>query len=455
MPSASPDFSDPTCSRRTVLAGVAGVPAGFLGRRSRRGLSTTRDSAPDARPTTVATWNVSLGVDLFELLEARSAEDVRETAGELFDGARRHPYEARAGAIADELVAADPDVVALQEAARIQTGPADSTATAADGDGELIADLLDSIRSALADRGRPYEVAASTVTTDVELPVEGESGLGTVRLTDRDVLLVRPGTEVRNAGGDTYDEQLQFPVPETDRTVTLRRGYCRAEVGPEAAALTAVSTHLESVSAASRDRQAEELLDALPAEGPVVVGGDFNSGPGTTTGTYDTVTETLTDAHRALRPDEDGYTCCRPSLIGAGGSQLTSRVDGLLARGGARPTAVERLGESPDDRVETTVEGDEVSAWPSDHAGVVGTFDVSASTATTRLSSTENRTAAGSPNGTKTVESTSDPTATLDGEAAEGASQTQPSGTSSGTGPGFGALAAGVAFVVALARRRN
>ncbi|WP_436925421.1 endonuclease/exonuclease/phosphatase family protein [Halosimplex amylolyticum] len=453
MPSASPDRAAPTCSRRAVLAGVAGLPAGLAGRHAdRRPRSTGNRLVTETRPVTVATWNVSLGVDLFRLLEARTADDVRETAGELLDSARRHPYEARAGAIADALVAADADVVALQEAARIQA----SSGGEADDGGELVTDVLDSVRSALEGRGRPFEVAASTVTTDVELPIESESGAETVRLTDRVAVLVGPGVDARNAGGDTYDERLTFPVPGTGRTVTLRRGYCRADVGPEETAFTAVSTHLESVSGAARRRQATELLDAFPAEGSVVVGGDFNSGPGTTTGAYDALTDSLTDVHGRLRPDDDGNTCCRPSLVGAGDSRLTKRVDGLLSRGEVRATAVERLGEDGADRVEATVDGDSVSVWPSDHAGVVGTFDVPAPTPTPTATPT---TETDEPGATATTAGTDATTGTTDDPSAASApasSTDRPSDPSSGAGPGFGALGAAVAFTyAALARERH
>ncbi|WP_415379462.1 endonuclease/exonuclease/phosphatase family protein [Halosimplex sp. TS25] len=455
MPSGSRESTDSTCSRRAVLAGVAGLPVAFAGRRPRRRLhSAASPPASRARDTTVATWNVALGVDLFDLFDARSAADVRETAGDLLDNARRHPYEARAVAVADALVAADADVVALQEAARIRTGSAGS-----DADGETVVDLLDSVRSALEARGRPFEVAASTVTTDVELPIESESGEETVRLTDRVALLVRPGTDVRNARGDTYDERLSFPVPGTDQTATLRRGYCRADVGPREGAFTTVSTHLESVSASARRRQATELLDALPAKGPVVVGGDLNSGPGTTTRAHEVLTDSLTDAHERLRPDDDGDTCCRASIVGDGGAGLAKRVDGLLARGAARPTEVERLGADPADRLEATVEGETVSVWPSDHAGVVGTFEIPTSTPTETPASTETpvptRTRAAETAGTGT------PNQTGTGDDRSAASGSSPSidgssGTTRGAGTGFGVLAAAVALAAAaFARGRD
>jgi len=412
------DHSAPSCSRRGVLAGVAAgaLPVGLA-----------RAAPASVRPT-VATWNAYIGVELDRLFEARSLEDVRTIAGDLLDTARSHPYEARAGAIADALVAADADVVALQEAALVRTGP-----TTGSGEGtETVVDLLEAVVSALDERGRSYEVAASSVTTDVSLPADAESGLVDLHLTDRVALLTAADAEVQSTEGGTYDERLRLPVPGTDRTVALERGYCRAALRFEGAAFTAVSTHLESASAPTRRQQAEELLDVLPGDGPVVVGADLNSGPGTTTTAHDTVTASLTDVHAELRPDSEGYTCCQPSSLRNDSSRLASRVDAVLTRDTSGLEAVERLGADPDDRVDATVDGESVAVWPSDHAGVAATVELSAPTATAQPARSDTDTATGTPAGTATPTDTARPTAST-------TARTEPT---SGAGTGFGALAA-------------
>ena len=426
MPSPT---DDPTPSRRAVLAGLAGLPAGVAG-------LAARPARADATAT-VATWNAYLGVDLFDLFDARSIEDVRAIAGDLLADARRHPYAARADAIAAGIAAADADAVALQEAARLRSLP-HGDATDDPDDGETVADLLDLVVDALADRGHPYEVAADAVTTDVRLPADTDDGRVDVALTDRVALLVRESVAVRDARSGRYDERLTFPLFGTDRSVTLERGYCFADLTVDGAAVTVGSTHLESASAAARGRQAEELLDALP-DGPVVVGADLNSGPGARTDAYDTVTGELADAHAALRPDERADTCCQPPRLRNDRSRLSKRVDALLSSGGPEPTAVDRLGADASDRLDATVDGEAVTVWPSDHAGVVATYALTAATAapTSSLSTA----ATGTPVATASPSGTAEAGSTTAGTSPETTTES-PSATPDGSGTGFGALAA-------------
>jgi len=440
-----PSPTHPSPSRRAVLAGVAGA-AGFAG-------AATRPARGAPARATVATWNTYLGVDLFDLFDARSIEDVRTIAGELLADARRHPYAARADAIADGIVTADADAVALQEAARLRALPSDATDATVAGAGETVADLRDLVVAALADRGRPYEVAAETVTTDVRLPADTADGRVDVHLTDRVALLVREGVAVRDSRSGRYDAEMTFPVLGTDRTVTLRRGYCVADLAVGGAPVTVGSTHLESASSSVRRRQAGELLDALPDDGPVVVGADLNSGPGGTSAAYDTVTAELTDAHAAVKSGEPGDTCCQPSGLRNDRSRLSKRVDAVLSTGAAEPRAVERLGEASADRIEATVDGETVTVWPSDHAGVAATVALPTGTATpvptARTTGTEG------PNGTRT--GTAPPAGTAQsGPTASGtesdadAATTSSSGaaeTTDGTGSGFGFLGAVAALV--------
>lgn len=436
------DPEQPAVSRRTVLGGVAALPIGAVAGRS----------APDRTPT-VLTWNAYLGVDLFRLFRARSVEDVRRIAGELLGEIERHPYEARAEAIAAGIDAADADVVALQEAAVVQTrrrsGDSDGgTETATEPAWTEVVDLLDLIVAALAARGRSYEVAASTVTTDVEMPTDRGDGDVEVRLTDRDALLVRDGVEATNAHGERYEASKRVSLPDGDRGLELRRGYCYADVTAEGVSLGVASTHLESVSAETRRRQAEELLDRLPADRPVAVGGDFNSGPGERTEAYDALAAGFEDAYAARHPDADGVTCCQASGLRNDRSHLDSRVDAVLYRGDLRPVAVERVGEEPADRATARVDGETVTVWPSDHAGVAATF--------APPSVTPSPTASATPTETETPAETATPTETATETAEASPGDETATRTESGAGPGFGAVAAVVGLAGgALARLRS
>jgi endonuclease/exonuclease/phosphatase family metal-dependent hydrolase len=374
-----PVEGDGRTSRRAFLARAAGIVGGVTA--AGFGIEPV---VATATPT-VMTRNVSFGVSLGRLFDADSLEDVRTIAGDILEDVDPSTYEARADAIAGEIAAADADVVALQEAALLRTqNPGDFGSDGSESAETVVVDFLDMIVSALDGRGLDYAVAATAETSDVELPADSPDGPTDVRITDRNVLLVRDDHETRRAATDTYTARIPFPVPGTRRIVELRRGYCRVEVVVEGVPFTAVSTHLESVADRIRAQQAEELLDALPTTQPVVLCGDFNTGPQTNTETYDRLTESFDDAQAALRPERDGFTCCQMANLENDRSRLDSRVDLVLYRGGVRPVDVARVGHRPEDRITVSRDGEQSQLWPSDHAGVVATLDIPEPTPTPR-----------------------------------------------------------------------
>ena len=448
MRSTSEDAA-PTWSRRAVLAGIGGLSAGAVTGPVRAGPTESTGPAQDsmgidraATGTTVATWNCYLGVDLFRLFDAGSLSEVRSISGELLADARRHPYGARADAIADQILAVGADVIALQEAALVRARPTFDE----DAETETVADLLALVTDALAARDASYEVATTQVTTDVAVPAAVDGDWVTVRLTDRVALLVREGVEVRDTRSGRYDARARFEVLGDDLVVTLRRGYCLADLAVAGEPLAACSTHLESANAGVRRKQAAELLDVLPAEGTVVVGADLNSGPSRNSRAYETVTGTLSDP-AAARSQSPSDTCCQPADLRNEDSRLASRVDHVLARDGPDPTAVERLGADPADRVEATVDGESVTLWPSDHAGVAATYPIPEPTPTPSPTLTP------SPSPTPTATATPSPTPT-EAPTDEPTAPATPSATTDGAGDGFGILGA-IGALLAGAATRN
>lgn len=450
----------PALTRRAVLGSAAGLTT--LSSLAAPSGAVRAVQAGPAAPT-VLTRNAYLGVDLFRLFRAESGAEFRRLAGELLGAVDTGVYEARADAIAAEVGATDADVVALQEVTLLRTQrPGDSGSETADPASDVLVDLLALVESALDDRGLDHEVAAATTTTDVELPADTDEGQVDVRLTDRDVLLVRGDAAVEDSTTGTFETALPVPVPDSDRTLALERGYCAVDLTMDGVGFTAVSTHLESVSSLARRQQARELLEALPEDRSVIVGGDFNSGPGTETGTYDLLTAELRDAYAALDPGGEGFTCCQSGNLRNDESRLDRRIDALLYRGEVRPTAVGRVGHEPGDRVEVEADGGTVRIWPSDHAGVVGTFEVTASTPTRTPTGPPTRTSPDTDEPTPTATSTGTPTDTGTPTPARDASPTAsttdgtPRSTSDGTGSGMGIVAAVAGLAVAaLARLRR
>jgi len=358
-------------NRRAVLRGLAGaVGASVAG----RGLTVGRAETPPR--ATVLTQNVYLGLDFSRLLGASSYEGLRRTVGRFLSEIEPAEYRARADGVAAAVATADADVVALQEASLFRKQePGDFASVGADGAATEVVDLLAEVERALEARGLRYDRAAVATTSDAELPAETEDGPVDLRVTDRNALLVRAGVDVDGVVTNSYDADLPLTVPGTDQEVALRRGYARADVATDETAFTAVSTHLESVSSFFRVVQARELLDDLRGTNPVVLCGDLNSGPGYDPAAYDLLTDSFTDSYDRVNPRATGNTCCQSPDLRNDQSELSRRIDAVLRRGDLQATDVRRVNHRRGDRLEVDDEGRSVSVWPSDHAGVVATFE--------------------------------------------------------------------------------
>lgn len=326
---------------------------------------------PATTETRVATRNLGLGAGLFGLLSADDVEPARVYAA--FDDVRASGVSTRMRAIAAEIDRERPAVVGLQEAASVRRGPANEEATAG------VVDFLDELQQALVARGTRYRVAASVTNADVSLPADPPDGASfTVRLVDRDVLLVRPDVPVVRTAAATYGVNASRTLG--GRRLTATRGYCLADVLLDGVAVTAVATHLAASSGFVRRAQVGELLAALDGrDRATVLLGDLNSGPADDRGSaYHSLVTEFTDAWSIA--DGDGPTCCQVPTLTNDRSRLDRRVDVVFVRGPVEPLAVRRTGGSDDAKV--TV-GDR-TLWPSDHAGVVADLRVAPSLADPR-----------------------------------------------------------------------
>lgn len=360
---AEPGGETFTLTRRTVLGGVAGAAA----------LGSVPLASADTHDLRVATRNLYVGVDLFRLGLAEDLDDVREIAGELLAEARDHPYEARMEALAAEVAETEPSVLGIQEAASIRTrSPSEFDGEHDPGATDVLVDLLAEFEEALAARGLEYEVAASTTTNDVEVPAAADGGDEDVRITDRTAVLVREDVTVEAAEAARFEAAV--PIPLAGTTLELRRGYCVAELSAAGGTATVATAHLEAFDGSTRRRQAEELLEYLPTDQPVVLAGDINSGPGRESESYDLLRTQFDDAVETAGPESSSDTCCFASDLRSDTDALSSRIDVVLYRGALEPTVVELVGVDPEDRVPVERGGETIRIWPSDHAGVVTSF---------------------------------------------------------------------------------
>lgn len=282
-------------------------------------------------------------------------------------------FPSRAERLADEVARNRPHLIGLQEVSRYRMQvPADGALNATEDVYDFLALLLD----ALADRGLDYRVAAVAQNLDVEMPMiftGSPIGLADVRLTDRDVILVRGDVAWNDAQAGNY--AAKFPLPVGGTTIVVARGWTSIRARIEDRELRFVNTHLEAFVPAIQVLQAQELLAMLASEtDPVALVGDLNSeADGSTTPSYGmAIAAGFADA---WLPRGRGETCCHEPDLRIMPSHFDERIDFVLLRGdfGLGSPGLEGgvhselTGIRPSER---TPDG----LWPSDHAGIVTTL---------------------------------------------------------------------------------
>lgn len=335
----------------------------------------------NAPAVTVMTRNVYYGADLLRVVNTPSADQVPSAVATVWDVVNQTFFPARAEALADEIAWAAPHVLGLQEVALWRTGPPDSCAGTVTPDAEEVAyDFLQILRDALAARGLEYRVAAVQPTYDFELcSASGQD----VRLTDRDVVLVRADVPWRNAASHLFGPEVtaSFPISDSGLTVLAPRAWNSVEIEVRGRWLRYVETHLEDYLPlpdpyppyALQVGQAVELLASLAALDPLptILAGDFNTAS-LDDPTYPIlvgqveaggVSSPFRDAWTLLRPADPGYTWGFDELLLAGA--LVQRLDLVLATPELKPAGVARVG---------VTDLDAAGRHPSDHAGLSATF---------------------------------------------------------------------------------
>ena len=333
---------------------------------------------PDGPQLTVLTRNLYLGTGLDDAIGATTREQLVEAVTQDWANVLATDLPARAGALADEIAAARPDVVGLQEVTlwRDQT-PGDITSTVTPNATHVVFDFLALLQAELVARDVPYTAVSASTNADVEFPRHGDSptGLVDVRATDRDVILVRAGlaAEFGNPRHGHYDAVLR--LPSVSGEVASLRGWASIDYRPGTrSSVRFLATHLEvqtpESAAAVQERQGAELLalvDASPY--PVIALGDFNtpaSGEGTPT--YGRLTAVLRDAWAAARPTDAGPTCCQEELLTNRDGAESRRIDLILTSEDWPVDGASVVGDEPFQDV--------APRWATDHLGVTARITI-------------------------------------------------------------------------------
>lgn len=323
----------------------------------------------------VLSRNLYLGGDIGRVLSAPTPEDIPVRVTETWVEVLQNDGLARAAALADEIAEVRPHVLGLQEASlfRIQV-PGDAIQGNPVAAEAVALDLLAALLTELSDRGLEYEVAATAENIDVELPMAfSPTEFWDLRLTDRDVLLVRSDVAFDDAAAGNFQARATVPVGGSV-PIEITRGWTRADIQlGDDAEIRVLNVHLEipEVSPELQVAQMGETLGMLEGASTGILMGDLNSrADGTTTASYALALSDGFDDAWVQAGGGAGPTCCYSSDLRSPGLVSVQRIDYVLVRGsGLAVTDAFLVGDDPAERTPSGL-------WPSDHRGVGAAFDV-------------------------------------------------------------------------------
>jgi endonuclease/exonuclease/phosphatase family metal-dependent hydrolase len=330
------------------------------------------------------TRNLYLGADLTPAILAETLPEFVAANGQILREVTENNFPLRAEGLADEILAAKPDLVGLQEVALWRTAPPSlepvltGVPTATTVRYDYLAELLAELNKG-PDR---YEVVVVQNEFDLEAPADenGEPGDGpnpaiadaeiNGRLTMRDVILARRGAGVQTKNPQSANFATNLVVPVAGVPVTIKRGWTATDAKVRGSGwFRFVNTHLEAFQPLIRAAQAQELVaptGPATSELPVVLLGDLNSDDDTVEGEDRLAYEALLAAGMVERSTANPLSCCLDSSlleVGKGGSEadFDHQVDHIMTRDPADVTLVSSAvsGIQP-------VNG----FWNSDHAGL-------------------------------------------------------------------------------------
>jgi endonuclease/exonuclease/phosphatase family metal-dependent hydrolase len=324
----------------------------------------------------VMTRNLYLGADLTPAIAASNPGQLVVAVADIHQQMVETNFPARAKLLAQEIADTSPDLVGLQEVALWRSGLLNDPAAATTVEFDFLALLLAEIDGL----GLGYTAAVIQENFDVEAPATFTSDLvpvlRDVRLTVRNVILVREGVSYTNPRSGHFETNVVFPniggIPGNN--IVDQRGWTSVDVQQGSKRFRFVNTHLESSVAPVRDAQAKELIaDPLQTTLKVVAVGDFNSPPtGPDSGAYQILTKPshgkMRDSWTAANRNDPGFTWGQAADLLNPTSTASIRIDLILTKTSAVKTVHATL-------VGTTARTPG-GLWASDHFGVVAELSI-------------------------------------------------------------------------------
>lgn len=333
-----------------------------------------------AEPIVISSRNVYLGAAVEPIMAAGNPAEAMIRIGEAWEQVIASDPPGRAAAWADEIAAARPHLVGLQEIMTFWTqSPGDFAAGNPEQANHLEYDFLELLRAELEARGADYRVAAIGENLHIEVPMFRPSTPipEDVRALFRDVVLARADVQIDNPRAANFDTNLEISV--SGQSLVILRGWVSVDAVVGGRTVRFTSTHLEAFDNDVQEAQARQLIEVLGKDRPQLVVGDFNSRPDGSRGqAYALMREAgFGDAWRQANPDDAGFTCCQAPDLRNETSILDERIDFAFVRdalANAQPETVAAVsawlvGEDEEDRSASGI-------WPSDHAGVTAALRI-------------------------------------------------------------------------------
>lgn len=335
------------------------------------------EAAPRKAPkVSVMTRNVYLGADIARPIGSKTKEEFEQKNQIVWDTVVRTNFPARAKLLSKEIKATKPDFIGLQEVALWRKGPKDDPAPAK----AVAYDFLTLLRKEIRRRGLKYRIGSVQQEANVEGPTERD---GDVRLTMRDVILVKKRDGLRLVGkkGDNFDSEITVPTAAGE--VNVKRGFTYVNAKLGGIKFRVIDTHLEAFLADTRLDQAKELVGKggpTRTKLPTFLLGDMNSdAKGDPDGNGDPKPYRVIrkagfrDAWTEIKGKAKGYACCltRETADDPPPFPADHRIDHIFTKAG-RSAKIKGLrarlvGLTPKNRTASGL-------WPSDHGGWFGKF---------------------------------------------------------------------------------
>ena len=319
------------------------------------------------------TRNLYLGTGLDNTLAASDFAKFVQAVSQDWAHVVATDFPTRAKALAAEILRAKPDVVGLQEVSlwRDQAVSDIVTGTTGPNATHVVYDFLAILQAELVAGGTPYTAVSTSTNADIEAPrLNSANGFTDVRITDRDVILVRTELADKFSGAASDHYKAQLTVPSAVGPITFTRGWASIDYRHDANRMVKIiDTHLETEAGPTAQvAQGDELLGLFPNSPNVVVLGDINS-DGSQTPTYTNLTKKFADAWLVKGSDDPGLSCCMNELLANPTSTATSRIDVVLSKGALTAKSATLTGNAP-------FRQSPAPLWASDHFGAVAQLEL-------------------------------------------------------------------------------